>query len=114
MKEIKGTDNQFSEEEIRIFNRFPKLFRQANLSMHESTMYWGIGGPPVWLPVVEELAENINEIAEDYVEFAQIKEKWYELRVYVDFKEGATKEIIQKVYELIEEAEDKCIRVKTN
>lgn len=111
---ITGIDNQFSEEEIRIFNRFPKLFRQANLSMYESCMYWGVEGPSVWLPAIEKMAENINEIAEDYVEFAQIKEKWYELRVYVDFKEGATDEIVQKVYELIEEAEDKCIMVKTN
>jgi hypothetical protein len=111
---ITGIDNQFDEEEVRIFNRFPKLFRQANLSMYESCMYWGVEGPSVWLPAIEKMAENINEIAEDYVEFAQIKEKWYELRVYVDFKEGATDEIVQKVYELIEEAEDKCIIVKTN
>lgn len=105
---ITGIDNQFNKEELRIFNRFPKLFRQANLSMQESCMYWGIECPHSWFSVIEKLAEDINEIAEDCVEFAQIKEKWYELRVYVDFLDGASDDIVKKVYSLIDEAEKQC------
>lgn len=106
---ITGIDNQFNETEKAIFNRFPKLFRQANLSMQESCMYWGMEIPPSWFSVVEKLAEDINEIAPDSVEFAQIKEKWYELRVYVDFVGEVSKEIVKKVYSLIDEAEDECL-----
>lgn len=105
---ITGIDNQFDEAEKAIFNRFPKLFRQANLSMQESCMYWGLECPNYWFPVIEKLAEDINEIAPDCVEFAQIKEKWYELRVYVDFLDGATDDIVKKVNSLIDEAERQC------
>lgn len=105
---ITGIDNQFDEAEKAIFNRFPKLFRQANLSMQESCMYWGLECPDYWFPVIEKLAEDINEIAPDCVEFAQIKEKWYELRVYVDFLDGATDDIVKKVNSLIDEAERRC------
>ena len=106
---ITGIDNQFNETEKAIFNRFPKLFRQANLSMQESCMYWGMDIPLSWFPVVEKLAEDINEIAQDCVEFSQIKEKWHELRVYVDFVGEVSKEVVKKVDSLIDEAEEECL-----
>jgi phosphomannomutase len=102
-----GIHDQFDQAEAKIFNRFPKLFRQATLPPERSCMYWGIETPYHWFPVIEKLAEDINEIAEDCVEFSQIKEKWSELRVYVDYLEGATVKIIEKVNSLIDEAESK-------
>lgn len=96
----------FSSEEIRIFERFPKLFRQATLSCQESCMYWGLEVPQRWFPYIEKLAEQINEIAPDNVEFSQVKEKWGQLRVYVDFVGKIDETTINKVDNLIYETED--------
>jgi hypothetical protein len=98
-------NGRFDAEEIRIFERFPKLFRQATLSMQESCMYWGLEIPDCWIPLVERLAEQINKIAPDCVEFSDVKEKWKELRIYVDFVGECDKETINKVCSLIDKTE---------
>lgn len=94
-----------SQEEI--FARFPILFSQKDLSIQESCMAWGLSHGEGWNPIVVELCEKINayltekeeegytivpvgedvpEGVEKYiyqVEFAQVKSKWYRLRVYI-------------------------------
>lgn len=68
-------------------------------------MYWGFEVPEEWFPYIERLAEQINEIAPDNVEFAQVKEKWGQLRVYVDFIGKIDENTINKVDNLINETE---------
>lgn len=100
--------SQFSPEEQRIFNRFPKMFRQANLSMQETCMCWGLEIPESWYCVIEELAGYINEIAPDCIEFSDIKQKWGELRVYYDVVGEISKEQEKEIDDLIRDAEFKC------
>ena len=95
-----------TQEEI--FERFPKLFSQKDLSIQESCMAWGLAHGEGWNPIIVELCEGIEAhyqelaqtdmvilpIGEDVpegleegeyvyeVEFAQVKSKWYQLRVY--------------------------------
>jgi len=95
-----------TQEEI--FDRFPKLFSQKDLSIQESCMAWGLSHGEGWNTIIVELCEAIEahykelaekgmmiipigddapeELEEDQytyeVEFAQVKSKWYQLRVY--------------------------------
>lgn len=95
----------FSPEEQRIFNKFPKMFRQADLPMTETCMCWGLDIPERWYFVIEELAGYINEIAPDCIEFTDVKIKWKGLRVGFDFVREIEEEKKRLVYELIDEAE---------
>lgn len=94
-----------TQEEI--FARFPVLFSQKDLSIQESCMAWGLSHGEGWNPIIVELCEKIEAylkekeeegytlvpVGEDVpkgvekyiyqVEFAQIKSKWYRLRVYI-------------------------------
>ena len=98
----------FTEEEKSLFLKFPKMFRQADLSEQESCMCWGIEGPKSWIPVIEELAEKINEIAPDSVEFGQIKQKWSYCRIYIDIVNELHVETMALIAKFIDEAEVKC------
>lgn len=98
----------FSSEERRIFERFPKMFRQADLSMQETCMCWGLGIPEDWYPVIEKLAEDINNLAPDAVEFTDIKSKWDNLRVYYDFVKEVSEGVEKEIDKLIEEARVEC------
>lgn len=104
--------SSFSPEEQRIFKRFPKMFRQADLPMQETCMCWGLETPEEWYPVIEKLAEDINNLAPDVVEFAQIKWKWSELRVYVDFVKEVPEDAVKEVYQLIDNAERDCAEIE--
>jgi len=98
----------FSLEEQRIFNKFPKMFRQADLPMTETCMCWGLEIPKSWYFVIEELAGYINEIAPDCIEFCDIKQKWGELRVYYDVVGEISKEQENQIDKLIDKAEYEC------
>lgn len=93
-----------TQEEI--FERFPVLFSQKDLTIQESCMAWGLSHGEGWNRIIVELCEKINAhlkqkeeegyvivpIGEDepigaekfiyQVEFAQVKSKWYQLRIY--------------------------------
>lgn len=98
----------FTEEEKSLFLKFPKLFRQTEQSEMESCMYWGIGGDPSWIPIIKELAEEINKIAPDSFEFAQIKSKWHESRIYYDIIGELPMEDRALISKLVSAAEYKC------
>ena len=72
----------------RLVKKYPKLFRQKDLSMKETCMCWGIAVDIGWLPIIEFLCESIQGYVDLYtkvqVEFSQIKEKYGILRIYTD------------------------------
>ena len=112
-----------TQEEI--FERFPKMFSQKDLSIQESCMAWGLSHGRGWNPLIVELCEEIEahykelletgikvvSIEEDppegleedqytyEVEFAQVKSKWYQLRVYYIGGDSRVSELIQKAEE---------------
>ena len=98
----------FSEEEKTIFNRFPKLFRQTELTMQESCMYWGLDWPEELYYIIENLAEEIDKIAPDAFEFAQIKTKFNIGVIYYDIVDSLPAETLALIQKLVEEAEEKC------
>lgn len=81
------------------------MFRQAGLTICESAMAWGLEIPESWYPLIDQLAADIDEIAPDCVEFAQIKQKFGMLRVYYDLVGEVSKEQEEKIDKRIELAE---------
>ena len=105
------------ELQDKLFKKYPKIFRQKDLSMQETAMCWGIACGDGWYDLIDELCgeiqnrvDNVNRnrkhklknrqpslvpvpVEEFICEAVQVKEKWGSLRFYVyggdDFTEGA-------------------------
>lgn len=80
------------ELQDKLFEKYPKLFKQKDLTVQQSCMPWGICTGNGWYNLLEGLCEEINQYLEwrkedenvTQVEFAQIKQKFGLLRVVHD------------------------------
>ena len=87
---------QLKDAQEELYKKYPKLFRQKDLSIQESCMLWGICFSLGWFPILEsvcDLIENhIEQKQEVQFEFTQIKEKFGSMRLYYiggdDFVDG--------------------------
>lgn len=111
--------NQFSEKEQKIFNKYPEIFRNTNLSVKQSCMAWGLDCPTQWFDKIEFACSLLNNLSfrGTKAEFiaVQVKEKFGELRFYYDLdfaEEGydeANVKYIEKFVELIiDNTEKEC------
>ena len=91
-KKIKYTIHKFirdiklwhsSRWQRKLFKNHPKLFRQATLPRSQSCMYYGIETGSGWRKIIEKMSDELSVRFPD-VEYAQIKEKFGLLRVYLD------------------------------
>jgi len=90
-----------------LYKKYPLLFKQVNLPMSQSCMYFGIECPNTWYDIIENACERIQNACDSLVgqiEFCQIKEKFGGLRMYYDFKYGPS-ELDDIIYEIIRSAE---------
>ena len=64
----------------KLFKKYPKIFRQKDLSKKETCMCWGIECPNEWYDAIDMLCENIQNYVESrktiQVEAKQVKEKF--------------------------------------
>lgn len=70
-----------------LYDKYPKLFRQKDLSAQETCMCWGISCGDGWFKIIDEACEKLNALANEYnatIEFSQVKEKYGGLRLYLD------------------------------
>jgi hypothetical protein len=78
------------ELQDKLFNTFPKLFKQKDLPKEKSAMCWGIDCPDEWYDAIRsacEVIENyINHYNKEQIEFTQIKEKFGKLCMYYNGK----------------------------
>jgi len=88
--------------ERKIFKKYPKIFRQKDLSPRETCMCWGLEIGLGWYWLVDKLCEflqfNIDKNNQPQLEAVQVKEKFGGLRFYVT---GANSEQ-QKVIDFVE------------
>lgn len=74
--------------EKELYKKYPKLFRQKDLSMQETCMNWGICTGAGWYWIINELCSCIQGYIDandkSQAEFVQIKEKFGMLRAYID------------------------------
>lgn len=74
----------------KLFKKFPKIFRQKDLSPQETCMCWGITTGDGWYWLIYRLCENIQNYIDGnkhlkipQVEATQVKEKFGILRFYI-------------------------------
>ncbi len=75
------------ELQNQLFENYPKIFRQKDLSPQETAMCWGISCGDGWFDIVNVLCLNIRKHAEftgKSIEAVQVKSKWGALRVYLE------------------------------
>jgi len=74
------------ELENKLFKKYPKIFRQKNLSMNETCMCWGISTGDGWYWLIDNLCNTIQRYIDankkEQVEATQVKEKYGGLRFY--------------------------------
>jgi hypothetical protein len=56
----KGGNRMKSELQKKLFDKYPKLFRQKNLSCKETCMCWGIETPDSWYNILDCLCWKIQ------------------------------------------------------
>tara|TARA_A100001515_G_scaffold91598_1_gene73033 strand:+ start:3597 stop:3986 length:390 start_codon:yes stop_codon:yes gene_type:complete len=75
------------ELQDRLFEKYPKIFRQKDLSPQETCMCWGIACGDGWYDIIDTLCHQIQNYVDDnkipQVEALQVKSKWGTLRFYV-------------------------------
>ena len=81
------------ELQDKLFEKFPKIFRQKDLSMQETCMYWGCDCGDGWYNIIDTLCHQIqlhieHNLSKDEdpevvnVEATQVKEKYGGLCFY--------------------------------
>lgn len=91
------------ELEKKLINKYPDLFRNKDKPVTQSLMAFAFECDNGWFKLIDELCENImKECAgtEGIPSVIQVKEKYAELRFYLDW-------YTPKITKLIEEAECK-------
>jgi hypothetical protein len=53
-----------AELQKKLYEKYPKIFRQKNLSMKETCMCWGIETPDSWFPILDSLCWKIQDICD--------------------------------------------------
>ena len=71
-----------------LYEKYPKLFKQKNLPMNQTCMYWGIETGTGWYWLIDNLCSCIQSYIDankkEQVEVVQIKEKFGGLRYYIN------------------------------
>lgn len=104
------------ELEEKIFEKYPMIFRQKDLSMKETAMCWGIECGDGWYWLIDKLCSNLqfnidnNSHTGTYpqIEAVQVKEKFGSLRFYVGPASSEQHAVIRFVESLSEEICENC------
>ena len=84
----------------KLFEKYPKIFAQKELSPQQTSMCWGISTGDGWYALIDDLCKKIqvyiDRHKEDQVEAIQVKEKFGGLRFYTN---GGCEEISTMIYE---------------
>ncbi len=74
------------ELQEKLFKKYPKLFRQHSLTIHESAMAWGICTGDGWYKLIDKCCSSIvtycKKMRMEHPKFTQVKEKFGTLRIY--------------------------------
>jgi len=91
--------NMKKELEEKLFEKYPHLLRGRHYSIKENLLPFGIACGNGWFDLIDKTLAKIKEKDEEVL-VTQIKEKYAELRIYVN-------EASLEVYDIIHEAEEK-------
>jgi len=108
------------EKQQALYDKYPLIFQQKDLSMSQTCMCWGICTGDGWYDIIDEICAGLEKLRYEYgviVMAAQVKEKFGTLRFYTEYSPmllKLTKDEYDKIYELAQDivsaGEDKsCI-----
>jgi hypothetical protein len=90
---------------------FPQLYRQRHWDASKTCLCWGFACGDGWFDIIYELSVKLDTLfkkhnlnGEDYPACVQVKEKFGDLRFYM---EGIPRELSNEAYQYIQEAEQK-------
>lgn len=76
------------ELQIKLFKKYPKIFRQKDLPETESCMCWGIMTADGWYWLIDNLCDciqwHVDHNNAPQIEAVQLKEKFSKLRFYYE------------------------------
>jgi hypothetical protein len=118
-----------------ILEKYPKIFKDKDLTIKESCMPWGLCVPDDWLPIIDELCDTMQNcgwtswssshegaIKSGQVVAEQVKSKFNDLRFYYrlefdrDYRvpDNIVRENYKYVDGMIAYAETQIYRLKNN
>jgi len=87
-----------TELQIKLFEKYPKIFKQKDLSIKESCMCWGVECGDGWYWLIDQLCNSLQRYIDsnnkEQIEAVQIKEKYGTLCFYADGIEEFTQGMI--------------------
>jgi hypothetical protein len=94
------------ELQQKLFEKYPKIFRQKDLSMKETLMCWGISCGDGWYNIVDTLCGHLQGLVDRPHEDIEMHQQWIEDEKK---KDEPSKERIESYKERIEEYKKKII-----
>lgn len=91
------------ELEKQLVEKYPNLYSHYRGDPTKTCMAWGFECGDGWYKLLDELSSKLEPHG---IIASQVKEKFGELRFYID---GATEENHEQIYEWINEAEEKSL-----
>ena len=86
------------EQENKLFEKYPKIFKQKDLDLRQTAMCWGISCGAGWYNIIDELCANIQWHVDQeklpQVEATQVKEKFGGLRFYTNHEDDYIRGLI--------------------
>ena len=87
------------ELQEKLYQKFPKLFREKDKTVRESCMVWGICCGDGWYNIIDALCTELTEYCKETgldVVATQVKEKLSGLSFYVGGVDGQAQKIVSK------------------
>jgi len=94
-----------------IISKYPLLFRDCKLPVSQSCMAFGIDTGDGWLQLIDQLSQELESTAKQVVWYAQIKEKFGTLRVYLNYAASVSNEKMQEVDAILDKYQELSSRV---
>ena len=98
-----------AELENKLYEKYPGIFRQKDMSCQETCMCWGISTGDGWYNLIDDLCDKIQKYIDvtgkEQVEAMQVKEKFGGLRFYIG---GADDIVYNYIYEAESESYKTC------
>jgi len=95
----------------KLFERFPKIFVEKDMTPQESCMHWGITCGDGWFDLLNNMCSEIQELCDKnkvQVVAKQVKEKFAVLTFYYEIVgDGVDRET---VYEIIKKYREKSVQ----
>lgn len=109
------------ELQNKLYQKYPRIFRQKDLDMSKTCMCWGIEVGDGWYDIIDEICAGLDELYYEYgvvIEASQVKEKFGGLRFYTEMAprflkltKEEIKQIQQMEYDIIGKGEKKSYSI---